>query len=39
MKKINNKRFNLLVKALIILSTIILIMTSLSILPILIGVI
>lgn len=39
MKKINNKRFNLLVKALIILSTIILIMTSLSILPLLIGVI
>lgn len=39
MKKINNKRFNLLVKSLIILSTIILIMTSLSILPILIGII
>ncbi|WP_341636992.1 DUF2975 domain-containing protein [Staphylococcus casei] len=39
MKKINNKRFNLLVKTLIILATIILIMTSLSILPILIGII
>lgn len=39
MKKIKNKRFNLIVKSLIILSTILLALTSLSILPILIAII
>jgi hypothetical protein len=39
LKKIKNKRFNLIVKILIILSTILLVLTSLSILPILIAII